>query len=186
MNKVIMHKILLSGLLLGILGIVGCGSDDGPADTPTGIFNYDEVHEWDCAGVGEGTCQDVFDIEFKAGSTVTFQATETTDGSVLMIAFYAQGEPLGGMNLFTNNESELLCDLVDGCNNNVDGQTVEDFVIPENGIYRLAITRNWFESCGNSGTYRMIIDSDRRFQEPEQSVDDEASLATDWDCPDEG
>ncbi len=181
------HWMIWFGALLLVLGLSACGSDDdGPADTPTGILNYDQVHTWDCTGVGNGNCQDVFDIEFKSGSIVSFQATETTDGSVLQVALYAPGVELGGLNLFTGNETELLCNLVNGCNSNTDGQLVADFVIPADGTYRFAITRTWFESCGNTGSYRLIIDSDTRFQEPEQSADDEASQASGWSCPGEG
>ena len=178
--------IVSTGALLTLVNLLGCGSDnESPSDTPTGILSYDEVLTWDCTSFGN-SCQDVFDIEFSHGSIVSFRATETTDGSVLQIALYAPGVELGGVNLFTGDETELLCNLVNGCNNNVDGQRVDDFVIPTDGVYRLAITRSWAESCGHSGSYRLIIDSDTRFQEPDQSVDDEASPDVDTSCPGEG
>jgi hypothetical protein len=160
--------------------------DDEPSlatdwSCPGIIFGYDEVLGWDCdSGVD---CQDVFDMELTTGSIVTFQATETTGGSVLQVALYGPGVPLGGTNLFTGNTDELRCNFVNGCNSNTEGQTVNDFVVPGDGLYRFAVTRDWGNSCGGSGTYRLVIDSDTGFPGVEQSVDDEPSLATDWTCP---
>ena len=161
--------------------------DDEPSlatDWTCPILEYDEVLGWDCdSGVD---CQDVFDIELTMGSIVTFQATEVTGGSVLQVALYGPGVPLGGTNLFTGNSNELRCDYVSGCNNNTAGQTVSDFVVPGDGLYRFAVTRDWGHSCGGSGTYRLIVASDTEFPGVEQTVDDGQSVAPDGEGPELG
>ncbi len=167
---------------IAVLLLIGCGDDDNPPPTgPVGITHYDAVHDWDCATSVD--CQDVFNVQFTAGSVVTIQATETTGGSVLQVALYAPGVALGGKNLLTLDANELRCDFVSGCNNNTAGQTVTDFVVPSNGVYRLAVTRDWGNSCGGSGTYRLIIDSDVDFSTPNQTADDVATAAPGWRCP---
>ncbi|MCP4571379.1 MAG: hypothetical protein GY838_03435 [bacterium] len=175
--------VMLTGLIIAAsCALIGCSDDDSsPTKTPTTITSYDEVHAWDCAT--SVSCQDVFDIEFAAGATVDFSATETTGNSVLQIALYAPDKGLGDTNLFTENDLELRCGFVSGCSANTDGQTVTDFVIPAAGTYRLAVTRDWGDSCGGDGTYRLLIDADEDFSVPDQTVDDLASLATDWNCP---
>jgi hypothetical protein len=169
-------------LVVAALPFLSCGDDDNPSKPGgSGITSYDQVHAWDCT-ISEN-CQDVFNIQFTAGSVVTFQATETTGGSVLQIALYGPGVTLGGTNMFTLDANEYRCNFVSGCNNNVDGQTVADFRIPASGVYRLAITRDWGNSCGGVGTYRLIINSDKTFSTPNQTVDDVASQAPDSRCP---
>ncbi len=148
---------------------------------PGSISGSDEVFDWACES-GDN-CQDVFDMELTEGSIMTFQATETTGGSVLQVALYGPGESLGGTNLFTGNANELRCNYVVGCNSNTAGQTVNDFVVPTSGLYRFAVTRDWGNSCGSSGTYRMVIDSETYFPGVDQTVDDELSLAPGWECP---
>ena len=169
--------------LASVLGLSlwGCDDDDNPTGPINGITSYDSVYTWTCAT--SVSCQDVFNITFSASSTVTFQATETTGNSVLQIALYGPGVALGGTNLFTGSTNELLCNFVLGCSNNTAGQTVNDFVIPTNGVYRLAVTREWGSSCNDSGTYRLIIDSDEPFSEPVQTVNDMATQAPGTECP---
>ena len=168
------------GAIVGLL-LVGCGDDESNPAGPVKVEHYDRIHGWDC--VTTETCQDVFDINFAAGSTVTFRATETTGNSVVQIALYGPGVALGGTNLFTGTANELRCNYLDGCDANVDGQRVLDFVTVAGGVYRFAVTRDWGHSCGESGSYRLIIDSDTPFSIPRQTVDDIATLAPDWECP---
>ena len=170
-------------MLMLASGLMSCGDDDdnGPTGNVTKITSYDEVFEWSCE-VG-ASCQDVFDVEFSTGTVVSFSATETTGGSVAQIALYAPGTVLGGTNMFTDDTTELLCNLMPNCSQNTAGQTVSDFTIPGDGVYRLAVTRNWGMSCGGDGTYRLLINADKEFTIPSQSVDDVATLASGTSCP---
>ena len=169
--------------LASVLGLFlwGCDDDDNPAGPTNNITSYDSVYTWTCGT--SVSCQDVFNISFTAGSTVTFQATQTTGNSVLQIALYGPGVALGATNLFTGSTNELLCNFVLGCSNNTTGQTVTGFAIPTSGVYRLAVTRDWGNSCGNEGTYRLIIGSDEAFSEPVQTVNDLATQAPGTECP---
>ena len=166
---------------------MACGDDDNPASTGgnnSGGYgsytkNYSQTHGWTCAS-GEN-CQDVFNIRFASGSTVTIQATDISDGSIVQIALYAPGTELGGINLFTNTNNELRCATVGTCTK-VEGEGVTDFAIATTGFYRLAITRDWLGSCGGDGTYRLAITSDEAFSPPSQTVEDKQSLAPDFEC----
>lgn len=168
---------------------LACGDDDNPASmggnnngggNGTYTKNYNQTHDWACAN-GEN-CQDVFNITFAAATTVTFQATDVSDGSIVQLALYAPGTALGGTNLFTNTSNELRCANPGVCTN-LAGESVTDFVITNAGLYRLAITRDWGSSCGGDGTYRLAITSDKGFSQPSPTVDDKQSLAPDYECP---
>ncbi len=172
----LMFLLLISGF--GILG--GCGDDE--EENPLNIRDFDELFEWSCE-IGE-SCEDVFDIEFAAGTAVDISATEITGNSVVQIALYAPGVELGGINLLTGDTGELLCNPQPTCRDNTDGQSVTGFRIPSAGVYRLAVTRNWGYSCQSSGGYHLIISADQDFSTPRQTVDDEPSQAVVWSCLD--
>lgn len=167
------------------IAAVGCGDDD-PVNPPggggpTGITSYDQTYDWACAFSED--CQDVFDIALTAGAMVNFSAIDITGNSVCQIALYGPGTALGGENLFTGTTDELRCNYVSGCGNNTGGQAVSNFEVPATGTYRLAVTRDWGNSCGGAGTYRLMITSDTKFSGVTQTVDDVQSLATTWTCP---
>ena len=170
-------------LSVSALMFLGCGGDNNNPTSagPTTLKHYDKSDGWSCADAV--TCQDVFDIKFSAGSTVTFKATDITGDSVVEVALYAPGDNLGGTNLFTGTANEYRCNYVYGCSSNTAGQTVSNFAINTTGVYRLAITRDWGDSCSNDGTYRLIIDSDKGFTTPKRTVDDVATLAPGTECP---
>jgi hypothetical protein len=168
--------------LIGLL-LVSCGDDDSttPSGGTTKKTSFDHSYGWSCAS-GE-SCQDVFDVSLPAGATVTFTVTDVTGDSIVQLALYGPGEPLGGTNHFTGSVAELRCNYIDGCDTKPDGQAMTFFGIPAAGTYRLAITRDWGESCGSSGTYRLLIHSSKAFVAPKQTVDDVATLAVGTECP---
>jgi len=147
---------------------------------PAEETSFDETFGWNCAT--SVSCQDVFDVTLTAGTTVSFEAKDTTGGSVLQIALYAPGTALGGTNLFTASTDELRCNYVSGCTNNTAGQTVSGFAVGTTGVYRLAVTRDWGSSCGGAGTYHLVITADQPIVVA-QTVDDTATLASGWACP---
>ena len=151
--------------------------DAGEANPQT----FDQGFGWSCTN--QEDCQDVFDLDLMSGSVVTFQATQTTGGSVVQIALYGPGVALGGTNLLTGDMSELRCYPGGDCTGNPEGVTAADVVISASGTYRFAVTRHHGNSCGSSGTYRIIIDSDMAFSEVTQTVDDVATLAEGFSCP---
>ncbi len=62
-------------------------------------------------------------------------------------------------------------------------QWIPDFSITDAGTYRFAITRHWGNSCGSSGTYKLMIISDKEFTMEEQTVNDGTSQAPGYECP---
>jgi hypothetical protein len=167
---------------LAALVLSGCGDDAGtnPVKPPL-ITSFSQSQAWTCAS--STNCQDVFDVHFSDGSVVTFKATDVTGGSIVQLALYAPGTPLGGTNLFTGTLNELRCGTVTDCDSMPEGQAVSDFVIPVEGTYRFAITRDWAESCGGSGAYHLSITSDHGFPAPARTVNDKPSQAAGVECP---
>lgn len=162
--------LLLSGLL------VSCDNSGSGVD-----YEYTNSSSWSC-GVGEA-CQDVFDIVFDEGSVVTFTVHNVSEGSVSQIALYGPEVALGGTNLFTSSTDELRCREGVGCNDYTGGESVTAFIISDSGSYRFAITRNYDNSCGTSGTYDINITSSKNFVVSGQTVDDVDSLASGYSCP---
>jgi hypothetical protein len=168
----------LAAILLGS-GLVafGCGDDDhtGPAK----IEDYNAVHDWVCAS--NENCQDVFKIDFEAGTTADFEVTDLTGNSIVQIALYAPYVTLGDYNLFTGSSLEYRCGVSGSCDV-MPAESVTGFFINMSGTHHLAVTRNWGSSCGDRGTYRLRISADHGFSRPVLSVDDVASLAQGATC----
>lgn len=177
-----MRKSFLFLLPLCGLVFVNCSDDDSttPSGGTTKKTTFDHSYGWSCAS-GQ-SCQDVFDISLPAGATVTFTVTDVTGDSIVQLALYGPGEALGGTNLFTGGVTELRCNYVDGCDTKPDGQAMTFFNTPA-GTFRLAVTRDWAESCGSSGTYRLHIQSSKAFVAPTQTIEDVATLAVGTACP---
>lgn len=155
----------------------GCGS---PA-APNGTTSYTKSLGWTCASGVD--CQDVFDFQMTAGTTVTFKVTNVSSGSVAELALYGPGSALSGTNLFTGNATAVLCNVGASCDNNTAGQAIENFAITHTGTYRLTVTRNWGFSCGGSGTYDLSVTSASTFQPLGQTSDDTATLSVGQSCP---
>ena len=173
-------RLFLVFLLLSLSSLACGDDDDAPNVPPTFVTHYDAPHEWVCAQ--DVNCQDVFNIEFTAGTTVTFEVIDLTGNSIAQIALYGPGVSLGDTNLFTGTTNELRCNFVADCGEMPD-QVVSDLVLTDGGTYRLAVTRDWGSSCQGSGTFRLVINADSRFQFPVRTVDDAASLAPGYECP---
>lgn len=177
-----MHRNLSRLALIALaLVIMACGKDNSSGPGPAVITSFSQAEAWTCPD--NTNCQDVFDVHFEAGSSVTFKATDVTGGSILQLALYSPGAALGSTNLFTNTANEYRCGTVTDCDSQPEGQTVANFDVTETGTYRLAITRDWGESCGGSGTYRLAITSDKGFSKPTRSVNDKLSQAPGVECP---
>jgi len=174
---------LLTFVLIVIM-TAGC-SDDEECNCPTAScpdLIFEGEYGWVC-GTSED-CQDVFEIDFKANSLVTFAATDVSTGSIVQVALYAPGVALGGTNLLTGSTNEYRCGYISGtCSENEHGQLINDFLIPSAGTYRFAVTRDWGNSCGSDGTYKLMVISDREFTVESQIVDDEPSQASGSECP---
>ena len=168
-------------LLLLVVAALACGSDDSSSPGTGGLTSYSLAESWTCPS--NTNCQDVFDVHFEAGSAVTLQATDVTGGSILNIALYAPGAALGSINMLTNTTNEYRCGAIANCDGLPDGQRVANFLIPDTGTYRFAVTRDWGESCGGNGTYRLAISANKKFPKPTLTANDTLSQAPGAECP---
>lgn len=176
MNASLLRAVVLSTFVL----LLACGDDDDPV-VPAKITAFSQSQNWTCAQ--STNCQDVFNIDFAANSIVSLGATDVTGGSIVQLALYAPGVQLGGINLLTGNTNEFRCGTVVDCDSLPDGQAVQEFLLVGGGVYRLAVTRDGSDSCGNAGTYLLSIGSDKGFPTPSRSYNDITSLAPGNECP---
>jgi hypothetical protein len=135
---------------------------------------------WSC--LSTQSCQDVFDFEMEAGSVLSIRISNVSAGSVAQIALYGPGTPLGGINLLTGNNKELRCTTGADCNGYTAGEQVTGFTLSQTGVYRLAVTRDWNNSCDPSGTYRVDISSSVAFKVLGVTGQDRTSLASGHEC----
>ena len=166
--------VLFSMILLTM--IVSCSSDDPvtPTPTPGGTNSFTTTGAWDCA-LSE-SCQDVYELTFAAGSSVTVVVSSVTGNSVVRLALFAPGVALDGINLLMNDTLDRECV----------GQNETDSLVvtaTSAGTYQLAVGRDWGSSAGFSGTYALSVTSPTRFTVGTQTSDDTASQATGSDCP---
>ena len=82
------------------------------------------------------SCQDVYEMNFKVGSQISILVSEINGNSVMALTIYSPGMPLGGMNLLTQSGKELSC----GGQN--EDESVPNFLITEDGVHKIAVTRN--------------------------------------------
>lgn len=142
--------------------------------------SYTASYAWECAS---GTdCQDVFQVELEKGAKVSFTVNSVSEGSVAQIALYLPGTALGSTNLFTMSSKERRCTTGASCKDYKAGEAVNDFVVPQNGIYLFAITREWGTSCGGTGTYQLGLKSNQNFSVVKQTAEDSPSKATGFEC----
>jgi hypothetical protein len=143
------------------------------ADCPfTSSFETDG--SWDC-GTGL-SCQDVYDVGIEAGSELSITVTNVTDNSVARLALFAPGVSLDGTNLLTGSANDLSC-------NGQNGDESVVITVATTGVYRLAVARDWGQSAGASGNYRIGLVSTIPFLNPVQTVDDGTSAASGVVCP---
>ncbi len=142
--------------------------------------SYTGSYAWECAS---GTdCQDVFQVELEKGAKVSFAVNSVSAGSVAQIALYLPGTALGSTNLFTMSLKERRCTEGKACSDYTAGETVTDFVVPQNGIYLFAVTREWSTSCGGTGSYQLNLKSNQNFSIVKQTTEDSPSKATGFEC----
>ena len=163
---------------------LGCSKSSTTPTTPTppatGTTSFSGNFGWTCAtGVN---CQDVFDFTVAAGSVLTVRVSNVEAGSASQIALYAPGTALGGTNLLTGTTKELRCTVAANCSLFTGGEQKVGITATQAGTYRLAVTRDRGVSCGATGTYRVELTSSIAFQTGVQSVQDQASLASGFEC----
>lgn len=158
--------------LLVVFGPAGCG-DDESTDPPTDFLIYEVDGAWDCAS--SESCQDVYEIDVPEGATLTVRVTGVTGASVPRLALHAPDTELGGINLLTGTTQDRECVGQD----QGDEVTVADV---EEGVYKIAVTRDWGSSAGAAGTYHLTVESDLRFTVEGQPVLDGNSLAPGSRC----
>jgi hypothetical protein len=154
--------------------LAACNNSEDSKPVWPGEKTFSFETGWECNG---SNCQDVFDFSFIKNSKVTFKISEVSGSSMVQIALYKEEDPLGGTNLFTDNNQEVTCFLDNDCDAGAAGYTITDFLIQSTGTYRFAVTRNHGMSCGWNGGYKIDISANTNFEFKEQSVDDESSLA---------
>lgn len=163
---------------LAVVLAVACGDNADEAPPPRVATSVSLAGAWTCAS---GTnCQDVWDVDLGAG-LVTL-ATTTVTQSASQLALYAPGVALGGTNLLTGSEPELRCRSGAACGDFAGGERVE-YAVATAGTYRVAVTRDWGNSCGASGTFTLDIASPGGVTVRGQTVNDVASAASGITCP---
>lgn len=162
-------------LLLGLTALPACGGGGRlpPLPTPARLVFHVESG-WVC--VEPEDCQDVFDVMIEAGTEVTVAVTQVTGPSVVRLALYGPGMPLGGLNLLTNSTNDRRCALA----NASDSATA---LAESTGTYRVAVGRDWGFSSGASGTYTLDVFTDRELEPVGQTVDDQPTQASGAQCP---
>jgi hypothetical protein len=164
----------LWALALAALPACGGGGDQsGLIPTPP-LMTFRILNSWVCPDATN--CQDVYDVVLDAPSDLTITVTKVTGPSVLRLAVYEPGMPLGGTNLLTNTTNERMCSLA----NSSDSITI---TISEPGTYRVAVGRDWGASSGANGSYALEVKSDHVLNPIGQTVDDQPTLASASQCP---
>lgn len=150
------------------------------SDAPSGAagsrcgYLYTASTGWNCAA---GTsCQDVFDFETLAASTLTASVTSVTGASVVRMAVF-DGAALDTTNRLNGNLADRLCATQDAS----DAATSASLAA---GLKRVAIGRDWGLSAGSSGTYTVTITTPNvPLVANGQTVNDVASAFTTTTCP---
>jgi hypothetical protein len=163
-------------LLLTFAAAPACGGSGfvQPVVPGPDLFAFRVEGTWTCADAVN--CQDVHDVVLEADTSLTVTVTQVTGPSVVLLAVYPPGTPLGGTNLLNETTNERRCALA----NANDTVTVP---APAAGTYRVAVGRDWGFSSGASGSYTLDVTTDRPLIPAGQSVDDQPSQATASQCP---
>jgi hypothetical protein len=167
---------LISAVTFTLAALPACGgggSQAGLIPTPP-LTAFRVLNSWTCADTVN--CQDVYDVELAADTEVTLRVTEVTGPSVVRLALYAPGEPLGGLNILTNSTNDRMCALANASDSITSTTTIA-------GTYRVAVGRDWGYSSGATGTYVLDVKCDLPLAPLGQTVDDQPTLATGWQCP---
>jgi hypothetical protein len=161
-------------LLLAALPACGGGSGIGALLPPTEVLSFHVENAWLCADTVN--CQDVYDLVLAENTNLTVSVTQVTGPSVVRLAVYEPGIPLGGLNLLTGTSNDRRCALANAAD------AVEALAVPA-GTYRIAIGRDWGFSSGASGTYTLDVTTDKALTPAGQTVNDQATQAMATQCP---
>jgi len=132
--------------------------------------------DWACTVLE--SCQDVFDIGLRSGSTLSAEVSAVTGASVVRLAAFAPGEPLSGTNLWTGSALDYSCGGQNG------DASPPPLSISADGTYRIAFGRDWGTSAGGSGNYTAsLVVQDGYGGAVVQTIDDVDSLSGGFICP---
>lgn len=121
-------------------------ASSGHASTQCG-YTFTAAASWNCAsGV---SCQDVYDFETLAPTTVTVSVTAVTGFSVVRLAAF-DGSSVSTTNRFNGRLTDREC----AGQNDSDAATTPSLPL---GQHRFAVGRDWGSSAGASGTYMVTI-----------------------------
>ena len=131
--------------------------------------------DWNCTA-GE-SCQDVYEVYAPPMSTWTIGLANVTGSSNGRLAVYAPGIALGGFDIITGTGDEASCFGQDM------NEQFAGIPISAGGVYRVAVTRDFGTSAGDSGSFDLVISSNK-WIDPSggRSVDDTQTLATGAVC----
>ncbi len=163
-------RFLLISILVASFSFA-CKKDD---EQVPGVTLYEQNGSWNCE-LGK-SCQDIYEFKFAAGTRISITVEEVTGLSVARLAVHAPGIVPGGTNLLTNNANDLMCS---GQNEDMG---LPNVILPSEGTYKVAITRDWGTSAGVDGDYRLAIFADKPFEVLSQTNDTD-SLAPNGECP---
>lgn len=123
---------------------------------------------WQCPSANVN-CQDVFDFDVPANTTITIAVSNITGNSVLRLSAFAPGQSLNGVNMLVGSQREQRCSTVDN-----QGITTSIRAVVA-GRYRVAVVRDFLESAGLSGNYRLSVQGSSSFTFVGQTANDVAS-----------
>ena len=129
---------------------------------------------WNC---GNGvSCMDVYEVRLHPGTNLSISVGSITGASVPRLALFAPGTPLSGTNLLTGTNLDRECV----------GQNTTDNVpsirVAEEGVYLVAVGRDWGSSAGAAGTYTLALTADDGFEFLGAVANDIASQAAGTIC----
>lgn len=173
-KKYVMKNLKKLFALIAILSFAAVSCSDDETIEP-GQTVYEKSGSWDCA-LSE-SCQDVYEMNFKVGTQISFSVTDVTGTSVVRLAIYGPNSLLGGTNILTGTTNELEC-----TEQNEDA-VVPNITITDAGVHKVVVGRDWGSSAGASGTYKLAIIASDKFTDVTQPIDDADSLAPGSECP---
>lgn len=139
-------------------------------------WSFDTSAGWACP-IDE-TCQDVFEIELLAGTSVSAVVRNVTGNSVVSAGLFPPGEGRGGTNAYTDDTTDYACF----------GPSKEAplpiYDVASDGMHELTIGRDGAASTGTTGTYDLRIEvRDGYGGSATGTGDDLATKASGVECP---
>ena len=129
---------------------------------------------WDCNT--DSSCQDVYQVDLRGGSTFDVSVTELDKDSTAGISVYGPNSELGDTNLLTNNRNERTC------NDAGEDEIPPVLDVTRTGTHLVAVTRVAPDSTGDSGQYVLTIGSDAFIERPRPAQQDSETRAAGRQC----